>query len=219
MSFVNSGWLRREWFIIHCIISFTSQGTTLIKYSTHQLKSGLPETEKNMKPDLCPCVWCSIFISLPVSLPYPAGSPSFLPFPSPALSSPAPKGSWSEDLVVTLVKPFLKCLRHFLSFLVLSSLLSIYDMEVQLQQNHPWKTKPGDLPEPSTAAGQADPVFSHKLQATDWELQCEPHCPLLKTSIEVGKVFLVASADGIKSWTPLKVAGLGTPKMTAWPCA
>ena len=30
------------------------------------------------------------------------------------------------------------------------------------------ETKPGDLPAPSTAAEQADLVFSHKLQPTDY---------------------------------------------------
>ena len=49
------------------------------------------------------------------------------------------------------------------------------------------------------------------------QLQCEPCCPVLKISTEV-RVFMVVSTDGIKSWTLLKVAGLGAPKMTMWPC-
>lgn len=60
-------------------------------------------------------------------------------------------------------------------------------------------------------------MFLHKLQETDCrELQYEPCCPIWKTSIKVGRVFMVASTDGFKSWMPPKVTGLGTPKMTAW---
>lgn len=72
-----------------------------------------------------------LYVYIPVSLPYPTSSSFFLPSSPPAVSSPASEGLWSEDLLATLVKLFLKCLRHLLSFCFLS-LLSIYHRDAQL---------------------------------------------------------------------------------------